>query len=94
MATLSGPKDIILVIDVSRSMNNYGHMTMAKDAAVTVIETLTITDRVAIMAFSDMVSVIGDNTMLIRATNKNKEKFKEAIMDLIQNGATNFCCSK
>ena len=90
VAASSGPKDVVLVIDVSGSMSDYERMNIAKDAAVTIIDTLTIADRFAIVAFSDTASIIGGNTMLIRATNENKEKLKGAIFDLSPNGATNF----
>ena len=93
MAGSSGPKDVVLVIDVSGSMDDYGRMGLAKDAATTIIDTLTVADRVAIIAFSGEATQIGDignASSLIRATAENKRVLIDAINGLEANGATNF----
>lgn len=90
VAASSGPKDVVLVIDTSGSMDDYGRMDLAKDASKTIIDTLTVADRVAIVSFSDVASQVGGYTTLIRATSENKQLLKDAIDDLVPNGATNF----
>jgi Mg-chelatase subunit ChlD len=90
VAASSGPKDVVLVLDSSGSMNDYGRMAIAKEAAITVVETLTVADRVAVIAFSDKASQIGGYDKLIRATSENKARLIEAIKQLKANGATNF----
>ena len=91
VAASSGPKDVLLVIDTSGSMDEYGRMTLAIEAAITVVEMLTVADRVAIVPFSDSARIIGgDGATLIRATNENKQKIVSAIKGLRANGATNF----
>ncbi|GAX26339.1 hypothetical protein FisN_16Lu180 [Fistulifera solaris] len=50
VAGSSGPKNIVLVLDKSGSMQG-ARMSLMKEAAIRVIETLTISDRVAIVVF-------------------------------------------
>jgi len=90
VAASSGPKDVVLVIDTSGSMNDYGRMYLAKEAAITIVDTLTVADRVAIVTFSDEATQIGGFSSLVRATIRNKERLIEAINELEANGATNF----
>jgi len=90
VAASSGPKDVVLVIDVSGSMDDYRRIDLAKEAAITVVDTLTVADRVAIVAFSNIASQIGGYNRLIRATNENKQALIQAIKNLYANGATNF----
>lgn len=40
VAASSGPKDVVIVLDVSGSMSQYGRLDLAKEAAETVINTL------------------------------------------------------
>ncbi len=51
VAASSGPKDVVLVLDVSESMEKK-EMDTAKEAAITVIETLTIADRFTVVSSS------------------------------------------
>ena len=90
VAASSGPKDVVIVIDVSGSMEDYGRISIAKDAATTIVETLTVADRVAVVSFSGRAYQIGGYSNLIRATNENKERLIEAIKNLGANGGTNF----
>mmetsp|Transcript_28666 Transcript_28666/g.52977 ORF Transcript_28666/g.52977 Transcript_28666/m.52977 type:complete len:655 (+) Transcript_28666:127-2091(+) len=90
VAASSGPKDVVLVIDVSGSMEDYGRMDIAKEAAITIVETLTVADRVAVVAFSSRATQIGGFRSLIRANNENKKRLIKAIKNLEANGATNF----
>jgi len=89
VAASSGPKDVVLVLDVSDSMENNG-MDTAKEAAKTVIDTLTIADRFAVISFSSDATQVGGETGLIPATNDNIKQMKEAINKLTPKGGTNF----
>ena len=40
VAASSGPKDVVIVLDVSGSMSQYNRLDLAKEAAETVINTL------------------------------------------------------
>eukprot|EP00985_Skeletonema_marinoi_P003140 scaffold1302_cov113-Skeletonema_marinoi.AAC.9 len=93
VAASSGPKDVVLVLDVSGSMSDYGRMDLAKEAAITVIKTLTISDRVAVIAFSDYAYQVHSDSgtdLLVRATNENKNLLIDSIQQLTDGGATNF----
>lgn len=90
VAASSGPKDVVLVIDTSRSMGNFERMNLAKEAAKVIVDTLTVLDHAAIVAFSDSASQIGGHTSLIRATKENKDLLAEAIDGLEADGGTNF----
>ncbi len=90
VAASSGPKAVVLVLDVSFSMDDYGRMAIAKEAARTVIETLTVADTFAVISFSSDASQVGGNTGLIRATAENKNRTIEAIEQLKPQGFTNF----
>ncbi|EJK76792.1 hypothetical protein THAOC_01427 [Thalassiosira oceanica] len=91
VAASSGPKDVILVIDVSGSMGNHGRLSLAKEAATTVIETLTVADRFAIIPFSHEARFIGGpSETLLRATKDNKDRLVSEIENLYAEGSTNF----
>ena len=121
VAASSGPKDVLIVIDTSGSMNDvsipsqycihrfnaspflqnrypipyyntqqYGRLELAKEAAITVVETLTVADRVAVISFSNVAHVVGGYNTLVRATNYNKAKLIQEIKGLYSNGGTNF----
>lgn len=90
VAASSGPKDVVLVLDVSGSMADYGRLDIAKEAAITVIQTLTVADRFAVISFSSEASQVGGYTGLIRATAENTNHLVEAIKQLLPQGGTNF----
>ena len=94
MAATSGPKNVILVIDVSGSMNNNGRLELAQDAAITVIKTLTNSDFVTVIVFSDSAQQLLvfnqlPNT-LIPATNKNIYQLCNLLETTSAYGGTNF----
>mmetsp|Transcript_26399 Transcript_26399/g.54448 ORF Transcript_26399/g.54448 Transcript_26399/m.54448 type:complete len:718 (-) Transcript_26399:87-2240(-) len=91
VAASSGPKDVVLILDVSGSMSDYGRLRLMKDAATTVIETLSVADRVAVVTFSSTASILNEESMLIRATKENKDLLVEAINGInAVIGATDF----
>ena len=66
-------------------------MDIAKEAAKTIVDTLTVADRVAVVLFLSVASQIGDYCgSLIHATTAHKQQLIEAIMSLRVNGLTNF----
>jgi len=96
VAASSGPKDVVIVMDVSGSMEDYGRMELAKQSTRTIVETLTVADRVAVVAFSDIGSVVGSIRGgrgvrgLVRATRQNKDRLLDDINKLQPGGGTSF----
>ena len=73
IAASSGPKNIILVLDTSDSMRGQ-RMELLKAAAIRVVQTLTVGDRVAIIPFATTAHVIGDSDgRMLVATVANTE---------------------
>ena len=91
VAASSGPKDVILVIDVSGSMGNNGRLSLAKEAAKTVVQTLTVADRVGVVLFSHEARFVGGSReTLLRATKDNKDRLVSEIENMYAEGATNY----
>ena len=88
VAATSGPKNVILVIDVSGSMRSRGRLELAKDAAKTVINTLTNFDYVGVVTFSDTASTL-ENTLL-PATSANIRSLSSDIDGITASGPTNY----
>jgi Mg-chelatase subunit ChlD len=53
VAASSGPKDIIIILDISGSMSRQDRISLAKTAAIDVISALTIADHFGVVLFSD-----------------------------------------
>ncbi|XP_052072384.1 VWFA and cache domain-containing protein 1-like isoform X13 [Mytilus californianus] len=99
-------KDVVILIDSSSSMKQISgvtsksKMSIAKEAARTVIETLNPNDRVAVISFSSGVSVPGEDAnhdcykdTLSFASKTNIDKLQEFVSLYIQEsntGDTNF----
>lgn len=96
VAATSGPKDIILILDVSASMLNYGRLDLAIAAAATVIETLTNVDYATVVLFSDTAEqlLIPDQSpgSLLRASYDNITALSQAVREISANpvGGTNY----
>jgi len=90
VAASSGPKDIVLVLDVSGSMGGYGRFGLMKEAAITVIETLSVADKVAVVIFGTNARVLNGQELLVRATKENKDTLIAAVKKLRLGENTNF----
>lgn len=92
VAASSGPKDIILVLDTSGSMGNYGRLRIMKEAATRVIETLGVGDFFSVITFNDKARSVGSNgrSIMQRAAAENKKKILEQIDEIGADGGTNF----
>ena len=84
----SGAKNIILIIDISGSMSG-NRITIAKSAAKSVINTLSNSDFIGVLAFNDEVTTLNSNRV-VRATDEVKTKLAEAIDELTVDGKTNY----
>ena len=92
VAASSGPKDIILVLDTSGSMENADRMGIMKDAAKRVVNTLGVSDYFSVIEFNGSANTIIANSvdLLQRATADNKANAVANINNLRPKGATNF----
>ena len=90
VAASSGPKDVVLIIDVSQSMLKPPRINITRRAAATIVDTLTVADNFIVIAFSTGAYSLGDYPSLIPATSDNKERLTKAINELEPNGLTNF----
>jgi uncharacterized protein YegL len=92
VAASSGPKNVVLVIDVSGSMDDESGMRMetTREAAVTIVDTLTVADSFTVIAFSSEAYQLGGTSYLLEANSTNKERLKAEINKLEPGGATNF----
>lgn len=83
----SGPKNVVLVLDTSGSMKGI-RLDLLKQAAIRVVETLTISDRVGVVHFSSQATVV--TTEMLIATAENKQDLVNKINAFEASGATNF----
>jgi hypothetical protein len=93
VAASSGPKDIILVLDSSGSMEVAGRMSIMKEAANRVINTLGVSDYFSVIEFDSVARTVGnfgDGNILKRATDENKSSISSAIDNLEPAGGTDF----
>ncbi|CAD7961024.1 unnamed protein product [Amoebophrya sp. A120] len=88
----SGPKNVIIVIDVSGSMGTMSgastRLQLAKDAAIKTLDTLVWVDYFLVIAFSNVVT--GCASMLIPCSTSNVAAAKTWINGLSAGGTTNF----
>ena len=70
VAASSGPKDIIIILDVSGSMEWSNRLSLAKSAAIDVINALTIADHFGVVLFSSDARTL--EKYLLPTTKYNK----------------------
>lgn len=81
------PKDVIVVMDTSGSMDEDGKIAQARKAMKFVVGKLNGKDRFAVVTFSTMVRKLHEQ--LIDATDDNKKAAQESIDKLEASGGTN-----
>eukprot|EP01125_Pyxidicula_operculata_P013802 TRINITY_DN4580_c0_g1_i2.p1 TRINITY_DN4580_c0_g1~~TRINITY_DN4580_c0_g1_i2.p1 ORF type:complete len:363 (-),score=51.70 TRINITY_DN4580_c0_g1_i2:634-1722(-) len=85
----SGPKDVILIIDISGSMAGE-RLDLAKLAAVSILGSLSFNDYVAVISFSTSSKILNSQTSLTRATASVVSKLKSSVNKLNVEGGTNY----
>lgn len=55
VAASSGPKDVVILLDISSSMQNQGRLDLAKDAVESVLNTMNDHTFVNVVTFSNTV---------------------------------------
>eukprot|EP00522_Entomoneis_paludosa_P017429 CAMPEP_0172452664 /NCGR_PEP_ID=MMETSP1065-20121228/10246_1 /TAXON_ID=265537 /ORGANISM="Amphiprora paludosa, Strain CCMP125" /LENGTH=683 /DNA_ID=CAMNT_0013204755 /DNA_START=144 /DNA_END=2195 /DNA_ORIENTATION=+ len=86
----SGPKNVVLILDTSGSMAEGNRIDLLKQAAKRVVSTLTVSDRILIVPFSDTAYPITDDGVIFRATASHKARLMDMIDGLSAVGGTNF----
>lgn len=84
----SGPKNVVLILDTSGSMGQYGRLDSMKEAAKRVVGGLTHADSVAVVRFSTDAS--SENSYLVPATASYRFKINAWIDDIMATGSTNY----
>jgi Ca-activated chloride channel family protein len=82
------PRDVVLVLDRSGSMQGW-KMVAARRAAARIVDTLTATDRFAALAFDDRVETASDlGERLQNATDRNRFRAVEHLARVDARGGT------
>eukprot|EP00210_Caulerpa_lentillifera_P007392 g7065.t1 len=91
------PKDIVLVIDTSESMNepaerfsNETRWDVAKRAIMSMLDTLSSFDYVNIVTFSDTATRLYSGSPLLQGTEENLTNLKELVDEVRPNGTSTF----
>ena len=90
MIAATGPKNLVLVLDLSGSMTTLDRMGGMKRAAKKVIDSATHVDYIGIITFNDKASTYQDLTTLARASPQFRTRLKAFIDSLVPSGASNF----
>jgi len=86
-SAVTGPKDIILVLDVSGSMGDENRLEIMKNAAIAQLDTMTFLDYIQVVQYSSRAQSYG--MTLLQGTDKNKKRLMEYITNLDSGGGTN-----
>ena len=92
IAATSGPKNVILVLDVSSSMILYDRLARLKTAAKRVLQTLTLFDHVGVVYFANEANYlkVGSERTLFLASRDNVDKMNAKIDNLDFGAYSNF----
>jgi hypothetical protein len=90
VSAVSGPKDVVIILDRSASMNAHNRKTLAISAAEAVLDTLSEWDKVGIIIFSTSAETYNQQSALIEATHSNVAQIKTWLQDIAFMGATDF----
>lgn len=98
IAASSGPKDVILVLDVSGSMSQVdsgskSRLVLMKEGAAALLDSFTFNDFYAIVTFQSSGGaqiITGSASNLIQATQSNIATSQAAVSRLIAGGGTHF----
>jgi len=95
VSAMSGPKNIVIIIDVSGSMgwtdgaSTKTRMQLAKPAIDKVLDTFTTDDKIGVVKFSSSAAILV-NTGLVKGTQANVDSLRTAVNALVANGGTYF----
>lgn len=78
----------MMILDMSRSMENAGKIQDLKSNAQSIIDTLSITDWIGVTVFNTQVTSFNDT--LMRASSQNKQSIKKFIAGLSPDSVRNY----
>lgn len=91
VGSTSGPKDVLIVFDISGSMSAYNRMSIGRQALLTVLDTLTEKDFVNVILFDHRIEVPSCfPETLVRAIPRNINKLKAFVNSFGPRGGTDF----
>lgn len=77
--TVTGPKNMLILLDKSQSMDSSGFWASAQTAVKTLVDSLGERDYVNVITFSSFADVYNQEPTLLRATTANRERLKTFI---------------
>lgn len=90
MTAATGPKNVVLILDISGSMGLHGRLESMKTAAKKVVDAMTFADYVGVVVFNDGAESMYGLTTLAKALPTFRKRIKDYIDGLSANGGTNF----
>lgn len=90
VSAVSGPKDLVIVLDRSNSMSNSNRWSKAVTAAKAVLDTLTQFDYTTVVTFNTAANIFEGRSELVPASQANIALLKTWLDDQYPLGGTNF----
>eukprot|EP01083_Nonionella_stella_P187572 689514_1 len=90
VSAATGNKDVVILLDMSGSMKSEGRKALAKEAVVSVLNTLGSSSFVNVVAFSDEIELSCFEETLVPATSRNIAALVEWVSELNPSGLTDF----
>eukprot|EP01084_Bolivina_argentea_P291596 501158_1 len=90
VSAASGSKDVVILLDVSGSMRDNGRIGLAKEAVLSVLNTLGSSSFVNVVAFSDELKRTCFENKLVPATSRNIAELETFVSNLEAGGLTDF----
>eukprot|EP00752_Nemacystus_decipiens_P003123 g2892.t1 len=90
VAASSGPKDVVIIVDISGSMQKNDRFALATDAVESVLATMNEHTFVNIVLLESTAEVLTSESVLIPASDDNKEMLLTLFGEVVPRGSTNF----
>ena len=88
IAATSGQKNVVIILDISGSMNDFGRLEAAKRAVADIINSLILSDYVGVVVFSDIAWSLEPH--LLNGEREHLDKLISAVNQLRASGGTNY----